>query len=403
MSIAPPPDSEEYLQKKLEDISKDAPVLKASRAQYLAGLIMKKAKPFWRMLSHLENEFWEDDIKNRPIDNPVFICGLARSGTTILLETFARTNIFATHRYKDYPFVDTPILWNKWLDFLPQSSKDTTEYERAHLDGLKVSAQSPEALEEVLWQDLWDKRRSLLKKNKDTQDKRFSSFCYSEVLDHEFSDENFERYYKEHIQKLLFIRQKNRYLTKGNYNLTRIGYLNSLFKNPRFIIPIRNPYDHIASLMKQQSLFSSLHGQDTKILRYMQWAGHYEFGLDRRIIPIGSRKEIQDIQKAWLNKEEVKGWALYWAMLHSWLYKAVQDHEVLQRNVLFVSYEELCANPQDILQNCFDFCNLDLKARDYADTIKKPSYYKAQFKDEDQNTIKRLTKSHHKKFLSLNN
>ena len=77
----------------------------------------------------------------------VFIAGLARAGTTILLNALYQSNIFASLSYSDMPFVLAPNLWakisfnKKYLDFK----------ERAHGDGIKVSTESPEAFEEVFW------------------------------------------------------------------------------------------------------------------------------------------------------------------------------------------------------------------------------------------------------------
>ena len=43
----------------------------------------------------------------------VFITGLARSGTTILLNALYKSNIFASLSYADMPFVLAPNLWSK--------------------------------------------------------------------------------------------------------------------------------------------------------------------------------------------------------------------------------------------------------------------------------------------------
>ena len=51
-----------------------------------------------------------------PIDRPIFVTGLARSGTTILLTVLSRSAGVATHRYRDFPFLDIPLLWNWFQD-----------------------------------------------------------------------------------------------------------------------------------------------------------------------------------------------------------------------------------------------------------------------------------------------
>ena len=46
-------------------------------------------------------------------ENHVFIIGLARSGTTILLNALHKSNIFASLSYADMPFVLAPNMWSK--------------------------------------------------------------------------------------------------------------------------------------------------------------------------------------------------------------------------------------------------------------------------------------------------
>ena len=52
----------------------------------------------------------------------VFITGLARAGTTILLNALYKSNIFASLSYADMPFVLAPNLWSK-ISFIKKDSK----------------------------------------------------------------------------------------------------------------------------------------------------------------------------------------------------------------------------------------------------------------------------------------
>src|SRR5438105_15795152 len=94
----------------------------------------------------------------------------------------------------------------------------------------------------------------------------------------------FESFYPDHIRKLLFAEHANRYAAKNNYDVARIGYLLRLFPDARFLIPVRAPAAHIASLLRQHQWFSEGHRQNRKALAVMSWSGHFEFGLDRRPI-----------------------------------------------------------------------------------------------------------------------
>ena len=46
----------------------------------------------------------------------------------------------------------------------------------------------------------------------------------------------------------------SRYAAKNNYNLTRMEYLLKVNPGAKFLLYIRNPVNHIASLMKQHRL-----------------------------------------------------------------------------------------------------------------------------------------------------
>ena len=60
----------------------------------------------------------------------VFLSGMARSGTTILLNNIYRTEEFASLTYRDMPFILSPNICMK----LYKSGIDLDEQERAHKD-----------------------------------------------------------------------------------------------------------------------------------------------------------------------------------------------------------------------------------------------------------------------------
>ena len=85
-------------------------------------------------------------------DNHVFVAGLARSGTTILLNAIYQSSQFASLTYDDMPFILAPNFWKK---ISPRKSHGELK-ERAHGDGVKVTTDSPEAFEEVFWKTFTD-------------------------------------------------------------------------------------------------------------------------------------------------------------------------------------------------------------------------------------------------------
>ena len=236
------------------------------------------------------------------IDRPFYVAGIARSGSTILLELLAGRPGVATHRYRDFPPIYTPLFWNR--AFAQVYRSDAPPAERAHKDRILVTPDSPEAMEEVLWMRFF----------RDGHDE-----AASQVLDAATSNPAFERFYADHLKKILLVRGGQRYLSKGNYNLTRFAYLLKLFPDARFIVPVRDPRWHIASLMKQHRLFDAEERRDPRILKHMQRAGHFEFGLDRRVINVGDAQAASAIAALWRDGQEVRGWARYWAMLYGFV------------------------------------------------------------------------------------
>ena len=75
-------------------------------------------------------------------EHHIFVSGLARSGTTILLNALYESDEFASLTYRDMPFVLAPNLWSK----LSNGKEKNNKVERAHGDGIKVSTESPDCL-----------------------------------------------------------------------------------------------------------------------------------------------------------------------------------------------------------------------------------------------------------------
>ena len=63
----------------------------------------------------------------------------------------------------------------------------------------------------------------------------------AEHMNDRIGEDDLEAFYRDHIRKLLWLRGGRRYLSKGNYNTTRIAYLARLFPDARFIVPVRDP------------------------------------------------------------------------------------------------------------------------------------------------------------------
>lgn len=351
--------------------------INVARSIHILGGLVEAMPGLFVKLGQLESSWLRDQLSQIVVKKPIFICGLARSGTTILLELLSEIQGVATHRYRDFPFVFLPVWWNWFLDRQPKVSLKAIE--RAHKDGILVTHESPEAMEEPIWMHFFP----------DVHESRVSNL----ILPSSNSAE-FEAFYRDHIKKILSLRSGKRYISKGNYNLARVSYLKRLFPDAKFLVPIRPPLSHIASLVKQHMLFLNEETRDRRILDYMRRLGHFEFGLDRRPINTGNFSIIEEILDHWDKGQEVAGWAKYWRSMYDFVLNQMDNDPALRKATLIVSYDQLCADPKHMLEMIYAHCDLDVNSRmlsEQTNRLKQPNYYKPSFSDDEIRTIEEET------------
>ena len=331
---------------------------------------MQAAPWFWQGLAEGETRLLAKKLADHPIDRPIYVTGLARSGTTLVLEMLADHRDTVSHQYGDYPFIQIPWFWQQFVSIAARRSEQPTE--RSHQDKMMVTSKSPEAFEEILWQQAWG----------------------WEPLDASHSNDVFEAIYRSHIQKLLLAKDGSRYLTKGNNHVTRLRYLAKLMPDARFVIPVRQPVAHIASLMKQHRVFSEGQQGNDAFRRYLAHVGHYEFGMDRRVLAMGDADTELRIMTLWERGEAVRGWAAYWAYVYGRLREQVLHDDDLMERVLWLPYEDLCMNPAEMIDGLLAFCALPADGVDvasWASRIAMPSYYQPSFSEDELRIIEEET------------
>lgn len=334
----------------------------------LSGLVARHPAG-WIRLGELETRLTAGIVEPRPVERPIYIAGLARSGSTILLETLARHPRVSTHRYRDFPFLFTPYVWNRWLDLVPRRTERPAE--RSHADGIAVTSDSPEAFEEVLWMAFFPHLHDPARSN---------------VLGRSTRHERFEGFYRDHLRKLLAVRGGGRYVAKGNYNLSRLAYLSRVFPKARFIVPVRDPVWHVASLMKQHRLFLRGQHDNPKAVRHLRRVGHFEFGEDRRPINFGDPAAVHDVMELWRQGEELRGWARYWSAAHHHVADVLDGDPALRAATMVVPYETLCADPTATLAGLLAHCGLPADPGFLADAaagLHPPTYYRPRFSDRE--------------------
>jgi len=257
---------------------------------YFQSRFFAATSGLWRRLADLESKVVRQETERRVVDRPVYVASLPRSGTTILTEMLEQHPDLTSHRYSDFPNVWTPY----WRNYLLQKIRSQVPKmrERAHQDRIEVSHDSPEAVEEVLWTYFFPARHEA---------------DVNQVLDGQLRHSKFDLFYKEHILKLLAVRNANRYLAKGNYNISRMRYILTLFPDAKFLIPVRDPVKHVASLAKQHALFTRASQEDARVPLQMAMSGHFEFGPRRVPVNFGNPQATQAIIDCWQQGRETEG------------------------------------------------------------------------------------------------
>ena len=337
------------------------------------GGFVERTAGLWVRLGGVESDANRAELDAIPIDRPIYIAGLARAGTTILLELLAGHPEVATHRYRDYPPIYTPLFWNRAFSSIYKG--DAAPVERAHKDRILVTPDSPEALEEVLWMRFFPGRHDPK---------------VDQVLDASVSNPAFEAFYRDHLRKILLVRQGRRYLAKGNYNVTRMAYLARLFPDARFVVPVREPRAHVASLAKQHRLFCEQERQDPRVLRHMRRVGHYEFGLDRRPLNVGDTEAAMSVARLWEAGEEARGLARHWALVYGFVLDQLERDPALRERTLILRYEDACADGAAVLGRTFAHVALDLppaQLQTMAGRLSAPTYYRDGFGEAEAAAI----------------
>lgn len=310
---------------------------------------------------------------------PVWVSGMARSGSTILLEMLNGLPDFTSHRYSDYPWLWTPYWWNHLHARLPLRPMPSRE--RAHQDRIEVTRDSPEAFEEVFWM-------------------RYFAGCHDptvdQVLDAETRNPAFERFLDAHQRKLLAIRGARRYLAKANYQIARLGYLHRLYPQARFVIPVREPLAQVASLLKQDALFCRFDAEDPAVSAHLARIGHYEFGPHKRAFHLGDADEAAAIGACYARGALAEGYARQWRVHYGHALACVRADASLADACLWISHDRLCADPRGELQRLSAHLELAPEAQaqlveQWAPRLQVPNYYAPVFSEPERTTVDTFT------------
>jgi hypothetical protein len=254
--------------------------------------------------------------KKETREDAVFITGLARSGTTILLRVLYETGLFRSLTYADMPFVLMPNLWKR----IHRASAVTQPKERAHGDRILVNNHSPENFESVFWKTLTGEQ-----------------FIHNDYLEKYTVSPELILQFKAFIQLVLNSADnplQQRYLSKNNNNILRLSSLSEAFPKAVFLLTFRDPLQHAASLLQQHLRFSKMQQEDPFTLQYMNWMGHFEFGLGHKPFVLEGLAELEELKQ--YQTSSINYWLLVWKNYYSYLLNHIPANGIL------LQYEAIC-------------------------------------------------------------
>ena len=302
----------------------------------------------------------------------VYVSGMARAGTTVLMQYLGQLQEFKSLSYRNLPLVFMPKSWP-----LLTSKKKVQEKERFHQDGVKHSLNSYEALEEPFFRNhLGDQ---YIKDDK--------------IIKHELNNETFKKY---HCFRKLVAKDKI-YLAKNNNHLLRAESLQLLDDDHNnktvTIIPFRDPYEQAASLLKQHKLLSELQREDNFTLDYMDFLVHHEFGLHTKI-PILRENDLQTMLN--LDKDSIEYWLEIWHFFYSQVYISFKE----KGNFHFFCYEYFVSNPKESLESLLSKLSL---SKELINSISIEKYELKTIINSNTKNSKYLNLYNNLKSIAINN
>ena len=287
----------------------------------------------------LEDSVFGGDVANVPDRPPLFVTSLPRAGTTVMLTALHGVPGVATHLYRDMPFVMAPLLWSRLSGAF---AKPGGVRERAHGDGIEVGYDSPEAFEEVIWRAFWPDNyhpgRIDLWREDDARDEATAFF-------------------RRHFRKIVALRcgGEGRYVSKNNGNIARLDLLPAMFPGAHVVVPLRDPLEHAASLLRQHQNFAEQHAHDPFVKRYMRDIGHLEFGELHTPIAFAGFADLAD----GLGPTDPDYWLAYWIAGNRAILARAGDLHLVPQGLLG-------DRPEPVMERLCRDVGLDPQGRDVA-------------------------------------
>ena len=261
----------------------------------------------------IERAAYRKKLPRDPAPAPIFVAGLARAGTTILMRGLHDSGGFASLSYRDLPL---PLAPNSLARITRGTNRSVIARERGHGDGIFHDLDSPEAIEEVFWGHFEGARY-----------RQPDALTPAPVAPDTITA------FRDYVELVRLRHGGGRYLSKNNNNILRLPALIEAFPDAVLLHPFRDPLQQASSLRYQHRRACALADQDPRRASFTTWLGHHEFGRDQRPFAFAGAPGQE------LDRESLDYWVTAWISV----YRSLSNQpEAIGARQLFVDYDRLC-------------------------------------------------------------
>ncbi|MGD8805724.1 MAG: sulfotransferase [Chloroflexota bacterium] len=247
---------------------------------------------------------WSRKYLKMPIDRPIFIVGAPRSGTSILYQILYQHPDLAHFTQASDLFPECPILANRFFRVTGLSQLRPTSI-----------AFRGWAAHGYMFAEGYNTWRYFAKHN-------------SVLEAHDVTHEQ-RSFYRQLLQKHLFLFRRSRFINKSPFNSLRLTYLNEIFPNALFIHIHRDGRAVARSTLEMRRKYGG---------------PRFPFG---PMPPKWSENEF---------KEPIVACGLQWKLILEYIDKAISS--ISPERVFTVSYEAFCEYPVETIRQVLLFCGL---------------------------------------------
>ncbi len=281
----------------------------------LHRMILNNENLSWALFLAEKNWMLKKTVQNQN-QKFIIVTGLARAGTTAMTLSFANSKKIKSLTYANMPFLLSPNLWKKVYN-----PKSTVLMERSHKDNVLFGYNSAEAFEEYFWKIRL--KDSYIKEGR--------------VCLHTVSDADIEQYLC--YQSILLKGEQKMYLAKNNNFMLRFASLTKLKHKGAIVLLFRSPLEQANSLLQQHIRYCKIQSENPFVLEYMNWLGHYEFGLGHK--PFSLSEQDNDLN---LPMDKIDYWLAQWINYYQYIIQFTKRKEVV-----LIEYNDFRLYPNQLI------------------------------------------------------